>query len=167
MRELKTKLSVSVRIAELKDLDFCIKSDLQHVDVYRGRMFMEKYLKRKIKTKDVIVAEIDGKLVGYLRVEYLGLIVPSLGIIRVNEEYQRKGVGTAMIKFLEEHLLEHKRNKVFTCEGHALLYSSAESIAIESQAWHRAVGFKECGIIAGCNEGGIGEIFFRRILQSR
>lgn len=167
MRELKTKLSVSVRTAELRDLDFCIKSDLQHVDAYRGRTFMEKYLKRKIKAKDVIVAEIDGKLVGYLRVEYLGLIVPYLGIIRVNEEYQRKGVGTAMIKFLEEHLLKHKGNKVFTSEGHAPLYSSAESIAIESQAWHRAVGFKECGIIAGCNEGGIGEIFFRRILQSR
>jgi len=162
---MKEELSVKVRFAELKDLDFCIKSDLKHVDAYRGRAFMEKYLKRKIEAKEVILAEVDGKPVGYLRLQYLGLIVPYLGIIVVNEKYRRKRVGTAMINFLEEYLLKHKGHKVFTCNGNALLYSSAEATAIESQAWHRALGFKECGIIAGCNEGGIGEIFFRKILK--
>ena len=34
----------------------------------------------------------------------------------------------------------------------------------EPQAWHRAAGFRECGIIAGINEGGIGEVFFRKEL---
>jgi len=164
-KNMKGKLSVNVRLAELKDLDFCIESDFKHVDEYRGRGFMEKYLRRQIKAKDVILAEVDGNSVGYLRVRYLGLIVPLLGIIVVNEKYRRKGVGTAMINFLEEYLLKREEYKVFTCGGHALLYSSAEATAIESQAWHRAVGFKECGIIAGCNEGGIGEIFFRKTLN--
>jgi len=162
-----TKLSVNVRLAEMKDLDFCIESDFQHVDAYRGKMFMEKYLRRQIEAKEVILAEVDGKPVGYLRIRYLGLIAPMLGIIVINEEYRRKGVGTAMVDFLEEYLLKHKGHKVFTCDGDALLYSSAEATAIESQAWHRAVGFKECGIIAGCNEGGIGEIFLRKILKSQ
>ena len=156
---------VKVRFAELKDLYFCIKSDWQHVDAYRGKMFMKKYLRRKIEAKDVILAEVDGKPVGYLRMRYLGLIVPSLDIIVVNEKYRRKGVGTAMINFLEEYLLKHKGYKVYTCDGNALLYSSAEATAIESKAWHRALRFKECGIIAGCNKGGIGEIFFRKILK--
>ena len=165
--ELATKLSASVRLAELKDLDFCVESDFQHVDAYRGKMFMEEYLRREIEAGDVVVAEVDGKLVGYLRIEYMGLIAPCLAIIGVDREHQRKGVGTAMINFLEEYLLERKGHKVFTCDGQALLYSSAEAVAVESQAWHRAVGFKECGIIAGCNEGGIGEIFFRKTLQPR
>ena len=101
MQELKTRLSVNVRLAELKDLDFCIKSDFKHVDAYRGRVFMEKYLRRQIEAKDVILAEVDGNPVGYLRVRYLGLLIPSLGIIVVNEKYRRKGVGTAMIDFLK------------------------------------------------------------------
>lgn len=163
---MKRKVPINVRLAELKDLDFCIESDFQHVDAYRGRMFMEKYLRRRIEADDVIIAEVDGKPVGYLRIEYLGLIAPYLGIIGVNEEYQRKGIGTAMIEFLEEHLVSQKEHKVFKLDGQAVLHSSAEATAIESQAWHRAVGFKECGIIAGCNEGGIGEIFFRKILKS-
>ena len=162
---MKGKLPVNVRLAELKDLYFFIKSDWKHADAYRGTKFMEEYLRRKIEAKDVVLAEVDGKLVGYLRIEYLGLIVPYLGIIGVNEEYQRKGVGTAMINFLEEYLLKREGYKIFTCDGHSLLYSSAEATAIESQAWHRAVGFKECGIIAGCNEGEIGEIFFRKTLK--
>jgi ribosomal protein S18 acetylase RimI-like enzyme len=165
MNEMREGLSVKVRSAELKDLDFCIKSDFQHVDAYRGRKFMEKYLRRKIEDKNVILAEADGKPVGYLRIEYLGLTVPYLAIIGVNEKHQRKGIGTAMINFLEEYLLRHKGHKVFTCDGNAFLYSSAEATATESQAWHRALGFKECGIIAGCNDGGIGEIFFRKILK--
>ena len=162
---MKGKLSVKVRFAELKDLDFCIESDFKHVDAYRGRAFMEKYLKRKIESKDVIVAEAEGKLVGYLRLRYLGLIVPSLGIIGVSEEYQRKGVGTAMIRFLEENLVKQKGTKVFKLDGHTVLHSSAEATAIESQKWHRALGFMECGIIDGINEGGIGEIFFRKMLR--
>lgn len=164
---MKRKSSVVIRYAELKDLDFCMKSDFQHVDAHRGRMFMENYLRRRIEANDVIVAEVDGRTVGYLRIEYLGLIAPYLGIIGVDEEYQRKGIGTAMIAFLEEHLVSWKERKIFKLEGQAVLHSSAEATATESQAWHRAVGFRECGIIAGCNEGGIGEIFFRKILKSQ
>lgn len=164
---MRRELPAKVRFAELKDLDFCMKSDFSHVDAYRGRGFMEQFLRRRIEAKDVILAEIDGSPVGYLRIEYLGLIAPCLGIIGVNEECQRKGIGTAMINFLEEYLLKRKGRQVFKCEGDALLYSSAEAIAVESQAWHRALGFKECGIIAGCNERGIGEIFFRKILRKK
>ena len=162
---MREELSVRVRFAELKDVDFCIKSDFKQVDEYRGKKFTEKYLRRRIEAKDVILAEVNGNPVGYLRIEYLGLIAPSLSIIRINEEHQRRGIGTAMINFLEEYLLKHKEHKVFTCDGKALLYSSTEATAIESQAWPRAVGFVECGIITGCNEGGIGEIFFRKILK--
>jgi len=32
----------------------------------------------------------------------------------------------------------------------------------EPQAWHRHMGFVECGIINGINENGIGEVFFRK-----
>jgi hypothetical protein len=34
----------------------------------------------------------------------------------------------------------------------------------EPQAWHRHIGFTECGALVGINDGGIGEIFFRKVL---
>ena len=43
--------------------------------------------------------------------------------------------------------------------------SSSQADEPEPQTWHRAIGFEECGIISGLNEGGIGEIFFRKKLN--
>ena len=147
---MKCKLSVTVRLAELEDLDFCKESDYNFVNL--------KMLRKKIREKAVVVAEVGGKPAGYLRIEHFWLTVPYLHIIGVNEEYQRMGVGTAMIEFLEEQLVK---------QGYDVLYSSSTANEPEPQLWHRALGFEECGFIAGINDGGIGEIFFRKMLQSR
>jgi len=141
-------LSINVRFAELRDLDFCIRTDYKHLN--------KDVVKRKIEEKAVILAEVDGKPVGYLRIEYLWLKIPYLGLIRVDKEHQRKGIGTAMMKFLEEHLRK---------QGHKVLYSSSQANEPEPQMWHRKIGFEECGIIAGINDG-IGEIFFRKFLKT-
>jgi len=45
-----------------------------------------------------------------------------------------------------------------------VLFSSSQANEPEPQAWHRHVGFEECGFIAGINEGGVGEVFFRKVL---
>lgn len=82
-------------------------------------------------------------------------MVPYIGLIFVQEEYQRQGIGRAILGFLEASL----RSK-----GYKVLLSSSQVNEPPSQAWHRAVGFQECGILAGINEGGIGEVFFRKSL---
>jgi ribosomal protein S18 acetylase RimI-like enzyme len=145
---MKQRLSVNVRFAELEDLDFCSESDYDFVTL--------DILRNRIEEKAVVVAEVGGELVGYLRIEYFWLTIPYLHIIGVNEEYQRKGIGTTMVGFLEEHLLKQR---------HKVLYSSSTANEPEPQAWHRALGFEECGFIAGINEGGIGEKFFRKVLE--
>jgi GNAT superfamily N-acetyltransferase len=146
---MKKKLSADVRFADLRDLDFCIKSDFKHIS--------ESMIKRKMEEKAIILAEVDGKPVGYLRIEYLWLAVPYIGLIVVTEEYRRKGVGSAMVEFLEDYLAG---------KGHDLLYSSSQVDEPEPQTWHRKVGFEECGIIAGINEG-VGEVFFRKTIRKR
>lgn len=160
-----TKLPVTVRCADLTDLDYCLASDFPQVDACRGENFMTHYLRQKIRAHDLIVAEANGKCVGYLRIEYLGLIAPYLGIISIDDAYQRQGIGTAMIAFLEQQLLTRPKRKAFTLEGEPVLFSSAEAQAVDSQRWHRAVGFEECGFLAGANEGGVGEIFFKKTLK--
>ncbi|MFQ6095300.1 MAG: GNAT family N-acetyltransferase [Candidatus Bathyarchaeia archaeon] len=148
---MKQRISVDVRFAEPEDLDFCIRSD------YKYKYVSETMIKRKIEERTVILAEVDGKPIGYLRIEYLWLKIPYISLITVSAEYRRKGVGTAMINFLEEYL---SRN------GHKVLYSSSQVDEPGPQMWHRKMGFEECGYVAGINEGGIGEIFFRKFLKN-
>lgn len=145
---MNQRISKTVRFAELKDLDFCTKMDYKHID--------EAAIKKRVEEKKVIIAEVDGKPVGYSRMEYLWLRIPYVCLIVVIQEYRKKGVGSAIIKFLEEYLIS---------KGYNVLYSSSQINEPEPQAWHRKIGFKECGFIAGINEGDIGEVFFRKNLQ--
>jgi ribosomal protein S18 acetylase RimI-like enzyme len=84
--------------------------------------------------------------------------IPYIGLILVLPKYRRQGIGRAMLKFVERKLRK-KWHKV-------LLSSSQANEPYPSQAWHRAMGFEECGIISGINEKGIGEVFFRKSLLS-
>lgn len=136
---------VSIRFATLADLDF----------VQQDSFISTKIVERKIEQEEVIVAEWNGKLIGYLRLEYLWSLIPYIALISIISEYQRQGVGKAILRFTETFLRDR---------GHSALYSSSQANEPEPQTWHRHVGFEECGIIAGINKDGVGEIFFRKRL---
>ena len=112
-------------------------------------------VRRKIGLREIVLSEVGGERVGYLRLEYLWSKIPYVGLIRVPEKFRRLGVGRAIVDFLEEFLRER---------GYKVLMSSSQVNEPSAQAWHRAVGFEECGIIAGINENGIGEVLFRKFL---
>ena len=144
---------IVIRFARLDDLDFA----------YQDGYIPPEVLKRKIEShtalnpdriEEVVIAEWNGKRVGYVRLEYLWSIVPYISLIRVLPEYQRQGVGKALLRFIETFLRE---------AGHEVLYSSSQADEPEPQAWHRYMGFEECGFIAGINDG-VGEVFFRKSL---
>lgn len=139
------RTNISIRFAVLADLDF----------VQQDRYLSTEIVRRKIEWREVFVAERNDRLVGYLRLEYLWARVPYIELIRVLPEDQRQGVGKALLSYAEEFLRE---------QGHTALYSSSQIDEAEPQAWHRRGGFEECGMIAGVNEGGIGEVFFRKKL---
>lgn len=114
----------------------------------------EEIIRRKIEWKEFFIAELDGKLIGFLQLEYLWSLVPYIALIGVLSKYQKQGVGKSLLKFTENFLRD---------KNHKALYSSSQADEPEPQMWHRHVGFEECGVIAGINEG-IGEIFFRKNL---
>ena len=136
---------IQVRIAVDDDLTF----------VGQDGYVTSEVLRRKIAAGEVLVAESERMTVGYLRLEFLWSSIPYIALIRVNEQSRRRGVGRALVQFVEQQL---------RARGHNVLYSSSQANEPEPQAWHRRMGFKECGIIAGINRGDIGEIFFRRQL---
>jgi len=129
---------VLVRFAELSDLNWLAKKD----DIKRA------IIKRKIEQKEIIVARLNYKLIGFLRFEFLWSLVPHVAMIRVDEAHQKKGVGKSMIDFLEKYLVK---------KGHKLLFSSSQANELEPQRWHKKNGFKECGYID--NVQGVREIF--------
>ena len=140
-----TNGAVSIRVATPADLNF----------VQQDGPLPAETVRRKIECREVFVAETGGSLVGYVRLEYLWSAVPYIALIRVLPEHRRRGVGKALLAYTEAFLRG---------QAHKALYSSSQADEAEPQAWHRHVGFEECGLIAGINEGGVGEIFFRKLL---
>jgi len=144
--EERSEGDVLVRFAVLADLGF----------VRRDGFIPQEVIARKVAQSEVFVAEAGGQPVGYLRLEYLWSLVPYVALIWVKLGCRRQGVGRAMLAFVEEFLRQN---------GHDVVYSSSQVNEPASQAWHRHVGFEECGVINGINEGGISEIFFRKLLS--
>jgi ribosomal protein S18 acetylase RimI-like enzyme len=136
---------IKIRPATLIDLDF----------VQQDGYIPDNIAERKIEWKEVFVAEKDGSPVSYLRLEYLWSRLPYISMIHVIPQHRHQGVGSAMLQFVEGFLLDR---------GQTMLYSSSQANEPEAQAWHRHMGFEECGIITGINAGDVGEVFFRKRL---
>ena len=135
--------AILVRLANLNDLSFVSSDGYIPQDV----------VKRKIECDEIFVAERGGERVGYLRLEYLWSLVPYIALIRVAESHRRTGIGRTLLAHIEAAL---------ESQGHPAVYSSSQADESSPQEWHRHMGFKECGIIEGLNEGGVGEVFFRK-----
>lgn len=110
----------------------------------------QNQLQWKLQNNEILLAQNIEGLVGYLRLEYLWSKYPYIGLIRVRPEYQKQGIGKKMLAYLENHLKD---------QGLDQLFSSSQVNESEPQAWHRHMGFIECGIINAINDG-IGEVFF-------
>ena len=110
---------------------------------------------RKIAQHEVMIAEAGDKPVGYLRMEYLWSKIPYMGVIEVALSHQRQGIGKALLQFLEDKVC---------AEGCEFLITSAESIEPEAQAWHRQMGFVECGVVSGLNPKNVDELFFKKVI---
>ena len=141
----QTGQETAVRFANSDDLAFV------HQDGHIGA----EMAKRKIEWGEVVVAERQGARVGYARLEYLWSRLPYLALIYVLPEQRNGGVGRALLGYLES---------LARGQGHEVLYSSSQLDESAAQAWHRHMGFVECGLIAGVNRGGVGEVFFRKRL---
>jgi ribosomal protein S18 acetylase RimI-like enzyme len=136
---------LAVRFATPDDLDWLTAQD----DIPAA------IIARKIAVSEMLIAERAGERVGFLRLEYLWSMLPYIAMIRVIEHARQQGIGRALLAFLESVLRER---------GHTLLMSSSQVDEPHPQAWHRHMGFEECGILSGINPGGVGEVFFRKAL---
>ncbi|HEV2125852.1 MAG TPA: GNAT family N-acetyltransferase, partial [Chloroflexota bacterium] len=116
-------------------------------------------VRRMIERRQVVVAERESSPAGYAYFDYLSVVDPFLAMIWVFEEHRQRGVSRAILRFLEEY---------FRGRGHRVLYSSSRVDQPRPQAWHRHMGFEECGFMTGAGSGlahgGVGELYFRKPL---
>lgn len=138
--------AVSVRLAGEGDVPF----------VSQDGYLPDRIVRRKVADGDVFVGLRATAPVGYLRLEWLWATLPYIELVRVLPPHRRSGVGTALLRFTEAEVVRR---------GQTVLYSSSQADEPEPQAWHRHMGFEECGLIAGLNEGGVGEVFFRKAVR--
>lgn len=138
--------TVIVRAAESRDIAACLKIDT---------LLPCTTLASKVSAGEVFVAMAGDDLAGYLRLEYLWSKVPYIGLVFVVPMLRGKGVGRALLG----HVCD-----VLKSAGHRVLLSSSQVNEERPQLWHRKMGFTECGVINGINDGGIGELFFRKDL---
>ena len=138
--------AITVRWAQSTDAAFAFVAE--HV--------ADGILANRIAEHRIAVAEFDGKPVGAVQLEYLWGTRPYIALIRVDPSAQRRGAGRALLSFVATTL---------RATGHEQLYSSSQADEAEPQAWHRRMGFAECGIITGINAGGVGEVFFVKSLS--
>ncbi|HTE47374.1 MAG TPA: GNAT family N-acetyltransferase [Gemmatimonadaceae bacterium] len=141
-------MTITVRCAAPSDQDYsCVAARIPPAVVTA-----------RIVGRNIAVAELDGRPVGALHLEYLWGTRPYVALIRVDSAAQRQGVGRALLAFISSDLAS---------AGHQQLFSSSQADEAEPQAWHRHMGFVECGFIAGINAGGVGEVFFVKRLSTQ
>lgn len=97
------------------------------------------------------VAVAGGRRVGVARLDYLWGKTPFLTSLWVEPEARRAGVARALLSDVVRRLARR---------GERELYSSTMPDNPAGMRWHRALGFRRCGFIAGINPGGVGEVFY-------
>jgi len=139
-------ISPIIRLAQNPDIPA-----LQAIDPWPN----EEMLQQKIQNKEVIVLELDNKIIGLIRYAVLWATVPFMGLIIINIEHHKKGYSRQLLDFLKEHL----RN-----QSYVALLSSSQTDEPEPQAWHVYMGFTTNGIIENIADDNIGEIVYRLML---
>jgi ribosomal protein S18 acetylase RimI-like enzyme len=139
-------MSVGVRFAEPTDLAWCVEHD---------GWLDEAELWRKVQAREMVVADLDGELVGLVRLDYLWSSLPHLAQVRVVERHRRQGIGRALVAFVERQARDKGIDKII---------SSTRPDKIGAQAWHRQIGFRECGSLDGFGPDGEPTIFFLKRL---
>ena len=136
------KDNITVRLADLDDLA-----------VVSHKHLSQEQILQKIRQAEVFLLLVNDQPVGSLWIGFLWDSIPFIDLIIIDVAYQKRGLSHVLLGFVEENLRER---------GYDVLYSSSQMDEALPQAWHRHVGFVECGVINGLNEGGIGEVFFRK-----
>ena len=135
-------------------IEFATKQDLQFLQ--KNTDITGDLLDRKLKYQEILIAKVEDRQVGFLIFEYLWSHIPFIAQIWIHADYRKKGIGKSLLNYFEKYLREN---------NYTILLSSSMENAIEAQAWHKHMGFKDSGLISKINDDNTDEVFFRKSLE--
>jgi ribosomal protein S18 acetylase RimI-like enzyme len=94
-----------VAFAGLDDLDFLVAED-HHIN--------RDVIRAKIARREVMVAHVEDRRVGFLRHGYLWDEIPFMNLLWVEEQSRGKGYGTQLVSFWESEMRKLGHDSVMT-----------------------------------------------------
>lgn len=96
---------MSMRIADLNDLNFLKQHD-KHIS--------ESELMNAIKQRHILVSEVNGETIGWLRYNLFWDNTPFMNMLFILSEYRGKNYGTDLVLYWEEQMKLLSFNAVMT-----------------------------------------------------
>lgn len=90
---------------------------------------------QKIAAGQVLVARVDGKIVGWLRYGFFWDALPFMNMLFLEEPYRRQGIGRQLVAEWEARM---------AAAGHELVMTSTLSNE-QGQHFYRALGYQDAG----------------------
>lgn len=137
----------AIRLGQPKDVPHLETVDLQFEDHSHLDL-----LQRAVGEGRVVVAELDGGIVGYVLWGYFWDMIPMSIMARVLEPHRRRGLGRQLYEAVERDLRRR---------GHSFWLSSTEETNEGSQRFHEALGFRPIGKLVELAQD-VPEIFYRK-----
>jgi GNAT superfamily N-acetyltransferase len=128
----------SVRPAEEGDVAglLAIEDEFSRTGTAAWAVMDEAFFRRKMAHEELLVAE-DGGMVAWLCWTTVWRL-PWIEFVRVLAARRREGIGTQLVRALEENL---------RAAGGWMLLSSSSGTDTDAIGWHRAIGFADGGRI--------------------
>ena len=131
------RASFQIRPALESDAEFIVSFD--HIAQSDSRR--KTFIRRSIAAGNCFVATYDERIVGYGVLEYSFYANGFVSMLYVHPEYQRRGVGTALMRHLES-----------VCQT-AKLFTSTNLSNLPMQSLLAKLGYELSGVIHNLNEG--------------
>lgn len=114
-----------------------------------------EWVRRCIEQRLYLIAVADGTKRGFLRFSLHWGAIPYMDMIGVDDEFQRAGIGTMLLRRWEEDM---------KAMGAKIVMTSCMSDEPEPRAWHERNGYRECGSVTFGKLQTVPEVFMEKEL---
>jgi len=100
-------MNITIRQAAKDDIESICSID----QITAGSHDRREFVVRSVTSGDCWVADVDGKVVGYTVLDYSFYANGMIGMLFIDPEYRRRGIGTKLVRHIESLC---KTEKLFT-----------------------------------------------------
>jgi ribosomal protein S18 acetylase RimI-like enzyme len=118
----------------------------------RDRHVHSDTLKKKISDKQIIIADSENKIIGWLRFGFFWDSILSMNMLFIEEESRNKGISKKLVQFWETEMKKKKHKVVMTT-------SQSDE---EAQHFFRKLGYADTGSLT-CAKEPLEIIFIKKL----